>query len=84
MNGIKVNWIADFPLKIESSELKIVTKFKSHNAYSCARCYSVSRRGGEGVFEVGNRKRRCYSFAYVTCKPILGGWGQHFLWRAEM
>jgi len=67
MNGVKVNWIANFPLKIESSELKIVTKFESHDAYSCARCYRVSRIGGGGAVCVWNRQQKGPLLQFCLC-----------------
>lgn len=74
MNGIKVNWIANFPLKIESSELKIATILLLHTTLILVRV--ATALVGDGVFvqcalEIGNRKGRCCSVAYVTRKLIL-------------
>jgi hypothetical protein len=76
MNGIEVNWIASFPLKIESSELNIVTISLRHRTLILVSV--ATALVGEGVLvlcalEIGNRKGRCCSVACVTRKPSGGG-----------
>lgn len=74
-----------FHLKIESGELKIVTKFESHNVYPCARCYRVSLAVGGGVGVavcVGNRQQKGPLLQFYLCHMQTnsgGGGGAAFL-----